>query len=132
MVKMQNKIIIPSGLNIWSHELRTAQALVKSGFTVEFIENSPRHQHKSPDIILGGLKWEIKSPKTDKLSAIERNLKRASKQSENIVIDSQRMSKLHDNTIQRKLTEKLKTQKAIKHILFVNRKRQVIDIGKLI
>ena len=78
------------------------------------------------------LKWEIKSPKTDKLTAVERNLKRATKQSSNIVIDSRRMSKLQDRTVQKFLVQKYKQQKTIKKLLFVNRKHQVIDISKLI
>jgi hypothetical protein len=126
------KIIIPHGVTIWSHEFKTAQVLAKSGYTVEFIvENRSRHA-KSADIIINGLYWEIKSPRTDKLSAIERNLKRASKQSENIIIDSQRLSKLHDSKVQRKLAEKLKSQKSIARILFINRNRQVIDISTFI
>lgn len=128
---IKTKIIIPNGIDIWPHELKTAQALAKSGFTVKFIQSTKIDHNKSPDVLINGLKWEIKSPKTDKLSAIERNLKRATKQSENIIIDSQRMSKLHDSTIQRKLSEKFATQKTIKRLLFVNRKRQVIDISTL-
>ena len=99
---IKTKIIIPNGIDIWPHELKTAQALAKSGFTVTFIQSTKIDHNKSPDVLINGLKWEIKSPRTDKLSAIERNLKRATKQSENIIIDSQRMSKLHDITIQRK------------------------------
>jgi hypothetical protein len=76
--------------------------------------------------------YEIKSPKTDKLSAVERNLKRATKQSGNIIIDSRRMSKLRDVTIQKFLMQKLKQQKTIKQILFINRKHEVTDIGDLL
>lgn len=54
------------------------------------------------DAVIDGVLYEIKSPKTDKLSAVERNLKRATKQSSNIIIDSRRMSKLHDATIRKK------------------------------
>ena len=126
--KKQINIIIPKGINIWPHELKTAQALANAGYNVEFLKTNNLSHSKSPDIKINELKWEIKSPKTDKLSAIERNLKRATKQSANIIIDSQRMSKLHDSTIQRMLIKKLNQQKAIKNIIFINRKRQVIDI----
>lgn len=62
---------------------------------------------------------------------MERNLKRATKQSSNIIIDSHRMSKIHDKSVQKVLIQKYKQQKTIKNLLFVNRKRQVIDISKL-
>lgn len=73
-----------------------------------------------------GVKWEIKSPKTDKLSTIERNLKKATKQSGNVILDSCRLDKLHDTTIQ-----KFKQQKAIKRLIFINKKREAVDISTL-
>lgn len=122
------EMIIPAGSNIWPHELLTANALVSGGYVVEFLGISNRQHLKSPDILLDGRPWEIKSPKADKLSAIERNLKRASKQCGNIIIDSYRMSKVHDASIQKLLMQKYKQQKSIKRLLFINRKREVIDI----
>jgi hypothetical protein len=92
---------------------------------VEFLLVGDIDHTKTPDILMNGEFWEIKSPKTDKLSAIERNLKKASKQSSNIVIDSQRMSKLRDSSIQHYLINKLKEQKPIRKLPFVNRKRDV-------
>ena len=127
----RGEIRIPAGLAIWQHELVTAEALAKAGYIVEFLPADGRRDAKSPDIFMGNEKWEIKSPKTDKLSAVERNLKRATKQSGNIVIDSRRMSKIQDRTIQKFLVSKYKQQKTIKNLLFVNRKRQVIDIETL-
>lgn len=42
------------------------------------------------------------------------------------------MSKIHDSSIQKLLIQKYKQQKTIKQLLFVNRKREVIDISKLV
>lgn len=131
----QNKytsIIIPGDVYVWPHELKSVQSLANAGYDVEFLRTLKNDRAKSPDIIMDKLLWEIKSPKTDKLSAIERNLKRATKQSENIIIDSRRMVKLHDNSIQKMLIKKYKEQKTIKRLLFINRKREVIDISTLI
>src|SRR2546423_12295369 len=128
--KNKGKTRIPAGINVWKHELSTANALAKTGYIVEFLPTKDIKNAKSPDILMDGEKWELKAPKTDKLSAIERNLKRATKQSSNIVIDSHRLRKIHDSTMQEFLLRKLKQQKSIKKLLFVNRKRQVIDIGE--
>lgn len=94
MVKPKNKtnIIIPQGVNIWHHELLTAEALANSGVTTEFLKPKNNQNAKSADLLIDGEEWEIKSPSTNKLSSIERNLKRASKQSENIIIDSCRIN----------------------------------------
>lgn len=130
--KNKGEIRIPAGINVWQHELSTANALAGVGYVVEFLPTKDIKNAKSPDILMNGEKWELKAPKTDKLSAIERNLKRATKQSSNIVIDSHRLRKIRDSTVQNFLLQKFKQQKTIKQLLFVNRKRQVIDINKLI
>lgn len=128
-IMMNGEIRIPGKVVTWPHELTTANALAKAGYVVEFLPTLQNKNTKTPDILMSGEKWEIKSPRSDKLSAVERNLKRATKQSCNIVIDSHRMSKLRDTTIQNFLVQKFKQQKSIKRLLFVNRKRQVIDIS---
>jgi hypothetical protein len=132
MKHKSGKVIIPASVEPWDHELKTAHALAQHGYVVEFVEVSNNHKTKTADIVIDGVLYEIKSPKSDKLSAVERNLKRATKQSGNIVIDSRRMCRLRDATIQKFLTQKLKQQKTIKKILFVNRKHQIIDISDLI
>lgn len=130
--KNRGEIRIPAGINVWKHELNTANALAETGYVVEFLPTKDIKDTKSPDILMNSEKWELKAPKTDKLSAIERNLKRATKQSNNIVIDSHRLRKIHDSTVQAFLLQKFNQQKTIKKLFFVNRKRQVIDISKLI
>lgn len=132
MSRNSGKVIIPANVSPWDHELKTAQTLAQCGYVVEFVTVSNTLRSKSADVVIDGALYEIKSPKTDKLSAVERNLKRATKQSANIIIDSHRMSKLRDAAIQTFLAQKFKQQKAIKKILFVNRKRDVIDISDLI
>jgi contact-dependent growth inhibition (CDI) system CdiA-like toxin len=130
--KNKGEIRIPAGINVWKHELSTANALARAGYIVEFLPTKDIKDTKSPDILMDGEKWELKTPKTDKLPAIERNLKRAAKQSGNIVIDSRRLRKIHDSTVQEFLARKFSQQKTIKQLLFVDRKHQVIDISALI
>lgn len=134
MVRKHNgEVRIPAEAgDVWEHEILTARALAKAGYIVEFLPAKNHNDSKSPDILMDGAKWEIKAPKTDKMSAIERNLKRATKQSGNIIIDSQRLSKLQDRSIQRFLVKKFKEQKTIKQLLFVNRRRETIDISTLV
>lgn len=130
--KIKGSIVIPAGIEVWEHELRTAQVLARYGHNVCFVAKDKNRGVKSADILVDDVLYEMKSPKADKLSAIERNLKKASKQSENIVIDSRRMKKIHDTAIQKCLAGKLKQQKTIKKILFVNRKHELVDISSLI
>lgn len=128
----KGKIVIPATANVWKHELITAQILAQNGYDVTFLPIEAGFSGKSPDVLMMGLKWEIKSPKTSKLSALERNLKKATKQSGNIIIDSRRLDGLHDTTIQKFLVQKFKQQKTIKRLLFINKKREAIDISTLL
>lgn len=135
MTNKSNKgeIRIPADVdNVWEHEARTAHALAKAGYVVEFLPAKNNNDAKSPDIFMDGVKWEIKAPKTGKLSAVERNLKKAYKQSANIVFDSQRMGRLPDKSIQKELIKQFCLTKKMERLLFVNRKRETIDISTLI
>jgi contact-dependent growth inhibition (CDI) system CdiA-like toxin len=125
-------IVIPAGLDVWKHELKTAQVFARHGCTVEFLVTNQVQRVKTADVLIDGVTYEIKSPRADKLSAVERNLKRATKQSGNIIVDSRRMRKIHDTTIQSFLLQKLKQQRTIKKLLFVNRKHEIIDISELL
>jgi hypothetical protein len=77
------KIIILPDADVWPHELSTAKALASAGYTVEFRVNENIEFVKSPDILIDNEIWEIKSPKSSKLVAVERNLKKAYHQSTN-------------------------------------------------
>jgi len=124
-------IIEPTGCNVRDHERNTTRAFADRGHTVTFIPESKREGEDNPDILMDGIKWEMKSPKTDKLSQIENNIQKANHQSSNIIIDSQRVKYIPDKIIQNLLIERFKQRKTVKRLLFVNRKREIIDIAKL-
>ena len=89
------KIVIPSSANPWPHEQRVARILARAGNRIEFI---PESNLKTPDIYLNRTAYEIKSPTSNKISAVERNLTRALEKCPNIIFDSSRM-KLRDDQI---------------------------------
>lgn len=128
----QGKIIEPAKVNIRPHERSTARAIARTGMVVEFVIKSEYTHTNSADLLIDGIVWEMKSPQTDKWTQLEKNLKRASKQSPYIIIDSQRVKRMQDRTIQNFLIAKFKANKSIKRLLFVNRRREVIDISDLI
>jgi hypothetical protein len=129
MENTTGKIIVPPDVNLWPHEMKTARALAEVGYSVEFIRSSTRNREYSADAYLNGIKFEFKAPKSGKMDAVERNLKKAAKQSCNIVFDSRRMKKVPNVAIQRELSAQLSKSKVMKRILFVNRHGTVIDIS---
>ena len=54
MVESTGKIIIEPGLNVWPHELKTAEALAAAGYTVEFIRR--RRLMSKSAVIFGKLR----------------------------------------------------------------------------
>mgnify|MGYP007101824699 CR=1 FL=1 len=113
------QIVIPSGTSPWPHELRIAVILSNAGYRVEFIHEY--NSAKTADFLLNGVPYELKSPKSSKIDAVERNLKRATKQSRNIVFDSSRMKNLRDDKIRGNLIFQAKHQKLIDNIIFIDK-----------
>ena len=113
------------------HEYLTAEALADSGYNVRFIPSS--FIIGLADCYINNTLFEIKAPEGTTTACIERNLRKAiNHQSTNIVIDSFRMKNIQDRSIQNFLLERLKLRHGIKRIIFVNRKREAIDINNLL
>lgn len=129
MSKQQGKIIIAPNLNVWPHELKTAEALARAGYTVEFIRRSEEQRAKSADVLINGSLWEMKAPTSSNMKAVEKNLRKATKQATYVIFDCRRMKSVPENAIEREIricvSKRIKT---LKSVLSVNRKGQVIDI----
>ena len=129
MNSKRGQIIIQSGANVWPHEMKTAEALAAAGRTVEFIRRSEEQRTTSADAIIDGIVWEMKAPKASNLKAIEKNLRKTLDQSNCVILDSRRMKGIPDHAIERELQACAAGRiKNLKHLLFVNRNAQVIDI----
>jgi hypothetical protein len=126
--KPVGKIIIPSDVNIWQHEEATAKVLSGAGHVVEFIRKSERIRETTADVLIDGEKWEMKSPTSSKASSIEKNLKKASKQSDKVVFDCRRMKRTPDDAIERELKTKSLINKSLSKVKFINRHGKIIDI----
>ena len=130
MGNRDGKIIIGPGLNVWPHELKTAEALARAGHAVEFVRKSEVDHQKTPDVLINGVQWELKSPTADNLKAVERNLKRARWQSENIVFDCRRMKKVPDIAIQRRVSKCANEIPGVRQVLYVDKRGNVIDLRR--
>lgn len=128
MNRQRGKIVHDPHINVWPHERKTAEALADAGYTVEFIKRSEEKRQTSADLLIDGVVWEMKAPKSGTHKAIDRNLRRATGQASHVIIDSRRMKNAKDEVVERELRKGLSQVKAIKAILFVNRKGEVIDI----
>lgn len=126
--RITGKVTVPAHIEIWPHEFKTAQALAAAGFTVEFLRRSEGAGVKSADIIMNGVAWEMKAPRTANLKKIQRVLRRASSQSRNVIIDCIRLDGLSDDAVERELRKLKPLVKSVKRIILVTKTRTVIDI----
>ncbi len=121
-------MIIPPDVNVWPHELKTAKALAGAGYVVEFVRRRETEHEKTADALIDGEMWEFKAPKSGKLKAVERNLKRGRRQSENIVFDGRRMKGVPDEAIEREVRSQAFKVSNIRRLIYVTRYGKVIDI----
>lgn len=128
MKKPIGSIKILGDVDVWPHEYRTAVALSRAGFNVTFIKKSDEDREKTPDLLIDGQLWEMKAPKASNARAIDRNLRRALRQSRRIIIDSRRMKDLPDATVERELRKHARDMRSIERLVFVNHRGEVIDI----
>ena len=127
MVNQIGNITIVGNANAWPHEMDTARALARDGRDVEFIDRGGRGDGCA-DVRLDGLVWEMKSPKSDKMAMVQKNMRRALHQSPNVIFDARRMKRLPDAAIEREVRKWAGELRGLKHAIYVNRHGNVIVI----
>lgn len=125
--KSKHSIIIPVGMKPRPkiHEETAGEILAShSKSDVHFIETG---SHGTPDVAIRGIKWEIKSPIGCSANNIQKNMREAAAQSENIVIDLRR-SKLHQTRAIGYIEQFTDRYKKLKRVLVITKSRQILTI----
>lgn len=131
LATIKGTITCEGGAKPKPHEYITAEALADAGYNVRFIPSSVNMG--MADCYINNTIFEIKAPEGKTTACVERNLRKAvDHQSANIVLDSFRMKNIQDRSIQSFLLERLRRRHGIQRIIFVNRKREAIDINSLL
>jgi hypothetical protein len=125
----RGRVVVPANANPWPHELRVAKILALAGYAVEFI---PETNTKTADILLDGIEFEIKSPKSANANSLEHILKKAVKQSCNIIIDTSRMKNVRDDNTRRFLINQVRIRRQINNLIMITKQGQIIDISALV
>ena len=122
-------IIIPAGMRPRprQHEIDVAEVLAEHfKIDVEFV---PTTEHNTPDFLIDGTLWELKSPQGKGKNNIQRQLQYASHQSTNVILDASR-SKIHSSKIRREVEYQFKIIKSVKRLLFVSKEKKVVEIKR--
>ena len=120
-------IIIPAEVQPGpsSKELSAARILLEY-FKKDIVFVS-RKNNRTPDFLIGGLFWELKTPTGTGKYNLQHALRSAAGQSDNIVIDA-RFSKMHINRIKSELRFQLSKANKINRLLLIDKQKAVIEI----
>jgi len=126
------KVIIPVGHpNPPAHHEIDVATILASHYqtTVEFIMPIDDFKRKTPDIKMLDSEWEIKSPKGKSKSTISNQLRRGSKQSCNLIIDT-RHTKIKFVEMERRVRFGVRNSTTIKRVIFINKSGKVVELLK--
>ena len=130
MTKSQRKgKIKPNGVVLEAHELATVVFFTELGHDIELIPKSNVEGLHLPDIVMDGLKWEIKAPKGDGRWVIMNTLQSAARQSDNVIIDLRRI-KLSQEKCLLSLNREFEHSKKIKRMLVITKARKLLEFSK--
>lgn len=118
----------PDGANVWPHEMRTAQALAAAGHDVMFVRKSDAPHERTADLVMDGMPWEMKAPRSSAIRRVQRTLRDALKQSRNVVFDTRRMGNLPDAAIERELRKWARELRSLDRLVMVCRGGIVVEI----
>ena len=91
---------------------------------VKFIK---RGNGKTPDFLIKGVYWELKSPTGSGKHNIQHKIQDAAEQSRNIIIDG-RKSKLHPIKLRNEVQHQFNVIKKAKRIIFINKSGKAVEI----
>ena len=124
------KIIIPVGVIPEKHELETANFFAELGKNVEFLPPSYAKGVYSPDVLIDGQRWEIKSPTGNSKRTIENNYRNAQKQSSNVIFDLRRIG-MDERTAIAKIKQQFNLRSGkVKRITVITKDKKMLDLGR--
>ena len=85
------------------------------------------YKRTTPDIIINGQRWEIKSPTTTKLSTFENRFKDASHQSKYIVMDLRRLQIDEDKAL-RYLERLIRLHRRVQRVLVIKKDASIVGL----
>ena len=126
---MKKGRIIPNGVSLEKHENETVVYFTNLGHDVELIPPSNTPKAKTPDSMMGGKAWEIKSPQGKSRVTVEHAFKRAAKQSENIIIDLRR-TKISTKESIVSVERLFKASRRVRNLKVITRENKLLDFKK--
>ena len=126
---MKKGKIIPNGVILEKHEYRTILLFTEIGIDIELIPKSERKGVRAPDIVMNGLKWEIKSPKGEGKYLMQNTIQKAVKQSRNVIVDLKRTKRSQERCLQ-ELKNEFDKSKSLQRLKIITKSNKILDFKK--
>ena len=125
----KHRIIIPTGLKPSTARYEISAAILLADYFGTDVEFVPRSNQKTPDFLIGGVKWEIKSPTGTGKYNVQHQIKAAAKQSGNVIFDSRR-SKIHMTKLRNEVARQFKYSKAVKRLVLIDKNKTIFELSR--
>ena len=129
MLRMKKGKIIPNGVILEKHEYRTVLLFTEMGVDIELIPKSEKKGVHAPDIVMNGLRWEIKSPKGEGKYLMQNTIQKAVKQSRNVIVDLRRAKRSQERCLQ-ELEKEFGSSKNLQKLKVITKSRKILDFEK--
>ena len=129
MPHMKKGKIIPNGVILEKHEHRTVLLFTEMGVDIELIPKSEKKGVHAPDIVMNGLRWEMKSPKGEGKYLMQNTIQKAVKQSRNVIIDLRRAKRSQERCLQ-ELEKEFGSSKNLQKLKVITKSRKILDFEK--
>ena len=128
MNRKDYSIIVPKDVFPKPSPREMSAAYVLLDYFKSDIKFVPRGNRKTPDFLIKGLHWELKTPTGTGKYNIQHLLHSAIQQSNNIIVDA-RFSKMHISRIIRELKlHSTLTTKGIKNLVVITKNKKIVVI----
>ena len=126
---MKRGKIIPNGVSLEKHENDTVVFFTNLGYDVELIPPSNTPKAKTPDFMMNGKAWEMKSPQGKSSTSLEHIFKKATKQSMNVIIDLSH-SKMNDKVAVKELTRYFYQTSSCRMLKIITKELKLLELKK--
>ena len=126
---MKKGKIIPNGVILEKHEYKTVLLFTEMGVDIELIPKSEKRGVHAPDIVMNGLRWEMKSPKGEGKYLMQNTIQKAVKQSRNVIVDLRRAKRSQERCLQ-ELEKEFVSSKNMQKLKVITKSRRILDFEK--
>ena len=129
MKKNDKGKIIPNGVSLEKHENETVVFFTNLGYDIELIPPSNSPKTRTPDFLMDGVAWEMKCPQGRSKTSLENIIKKASRQSENIIIDLSH-SKMEEKAALKEIERRFTQISACRKLKIITKKHELLEFKK--